>query len=64
MYSRHTLEKRQWSIEIVSILQIKKMRELFAQHLFLNARIDVDVESLTHNMRAIIDYDITYNFIN
>jgi hypothetical protein len=40
------------------------MRELLAQHLFLNARINVDVESLTHNMRVIIDYDITHNFIN
>jgi hypothetical protein len=40
------------------------MRELLAQHLFLNAKINVDIESLTHNMRAIIDCDITYNFIN
>jgi hypothetical protein len=40
------------------------MRELFAQHLFLNARVDVNVESLTHSMRAMIDCDITHNFIN
>jgi hypothetical protein len=40
------------------------MRELLAQHLFLNARINVDVESLTHNMRVIIDCDVIYNFIN
>jgi hypothetical protein len=40
------------------------MRELLAQHLFLNVRINVDVESLTHSMRAMIDCDITHNFIN
>jgi hypothetical protein len=40
------------------------MRELLAQHLFLNAKVDVDIESLTHNVRAIIDCDITHNFIN
>jgi hypothetical protein len=34
------------------------------QHLFLNARINVDIESLTHNMRAIIDCNIIHNFIN
>jgi hypothetical protein len=40
------------------------MRKLLAQHLFLNARVDVNIESLTHNIRAMIDCDIIHNFIN
>jgi hypothetical protein len=40
------------------------MRELLAQHLFLNARINVNIESLTHNIRVIINYDVIHNFIN
>jgi hypothetical protein len=40
------------------------MRKLVAQYLFLNAKIDVNIESLTHNMRAMIDCDVIHNFIN
>jgi hypothetical protein len=40
------------------------MRELLAQHLFLNAKVNVNVESLTHSMRVMIDCDVTHNFIN
>jgi methionine synthase II (cobalamin-independent) len=55
-------EKKSRFVSIIFILQARVERNDSINHIFVDVEIDVDVHK--HNLRVMIDYEATENFIN